>query len=189
MSKGVLLIVSGPSGCGKGTVLQHVLKNEEYSYSVSATTRPPREGEIDGKHYHFMTKVQFENCLANDKILEYTVYCDNMYGTPREFVEEQLLRGVNVVLEIETEGAFNVKRLMPDALSVFISPPSMETLEARLRGRGTEDNETIEKRLAKAREEMLLADRYDVVIVNKENGAEEAASEILKAVEAKRNSL
>ncbi|MBQ7048440.1 MAG: guanylate kinase [Clostridia bacterium] len=189
MSKGVLLIVSGPSGCGKGTVLQHVLKNEEYSYSVSATTRAPREGEIDGKHYHFMTKAQFEHCIANDKILEYTVYCDNMYGTPREFVEEQLLRGVNVVLEIETEGAFNVKRLMPDALSVFISPPDMETLETRLRGRGTEDNETVEKRLAKAREEMLLADRYDVVIVNKENGAEEAASEILKAVESKRNSL
>ncbi len=182
MSKGVLLIVSGPSGCGKGTVLGFVLQNKDYSYSVSATTRLPREGEVDGVNYFFLTKPEFEAYLAEDKILEHTVYCGNYYGTPRRFVEEQLEKGVNVVLEIETEGAGNVKRLMPDALSIFIAPPSMEELEARLRGRGTEDNETIEKRLKKAREEMLLAPTYDIVIVNEDGAPQKAAALIEKAV-------
>ncbi len=186
MSKGVLLIVSGPSGCGKGTVLKYVLDDKEYCYSVSATTRNPREGEIHGVSYFFISREEFEDDLAAGKILEHTVYCDNYYGTPRVFVEQQLEKGVNVVLEIETEGAANIKRLMPDALSVFIAPPSMELLEARLRGRGTEDEETVEKRLAKAREEMQLASSYDVVIVNEEGAPEKTAALVKKAVEAKR---
>lgn len=188
MENGILLIVSGPSGCGKGTVLKHVLEDNAYSYSVSATTRQPREGETHGKEYFFLTRDEFEDSLSRGRILEHTVYCDNYYGTPKDFVEQQLNKGVNVVLEIETEGAANVKKAMPQALSVFIAPPDMEVLEARLRGRGTEDDETISKRLAKAREEMLLAPNYDVFIVNEDGGAEAAARQIKEAVAAKRNS-
>ncbi|MBR6594924.1 MAG: guanylate kinase [Clostridia bacterium] len=187
MGKGILLIVSGPSGCGKGTVLKHVLAKGGYRYSVSATTRPPREGEVHGVHYFFVDKSLFEEYLKDGKILEYTVYCDNYYGTPREFVEACLEDGMNVVLEIETEGAANVKRLMPHALSVFIAPPSMELLEARLRGRGTEDEETIQKRLRRAREEMLLAPTYDITIVNEEGAPDKAAELIAAAVESKKN--
>lgn len=189
MNKGVLLVVSGPSGCGKGTVLQYVLEDDSYCYSVSATTRLPREGEVDGVHYFFMTKAEFEESLAQGNILEHTVYCENMYGTPKRFVAEKLSHGVNVVLEIETEGAFNVKRLMPEALLVFISPPDMDVLEDRLRGRGTEDDETIKMRLEKARKEMLLAPLYDVVIVNEEGSAEKTAEQIIKAVDKKRKEL
>lgn len=187
MGKGILLIVSGPSGCGKGTVLKHVLARDGYRYSVSATTRHPREGEVDGVHYFFVDKDVFEEYLKDGKILEHTVYCDNYYGTPREFVEKCLDDGVNVILEIETEGAANVKKAMPHALSVFIAPPSMELLEARLRGRGTEDEATIQKRLGRAKEEMLLAPTYDVVIVNEEGSPEKAAELIAAAVESRKN--
>ncbi|MBE6678829.1 MAG: guanylate kinase [Ruminococcaceae bacterium] len=186
MAKGVLLIVSGPSGCGKGTVLKYLLENKEYSYSVSATTRNPREGEIHGVSYFFISREEFETWLAEGKILEHTLYCDNYYGTPRAFVESQLEKGVNVVLEIETEGAANIKALMPHALSVFIAPPSMEDLEKRLVGRGTEDSAVIEKRLNKAREEMKLASTYDVVIVNEDGAPEKAAAQIHKAVTEKK---
>lgn len=186
MEKGVLLIVSGPSGCGKGTVLKYVLEDSGYSYSVSATTRPPREGDVDGKDYFFLSKEAFEEAVKQGKMLEYTVYCDNYYGTPKDFVQSRLAEGVNVVLEIETEGAENVKKAMPDALSVFLAPPDMDALEARLRGRGTEDNATVEKRLAKAKKEMLLAPTYDILIVNQDGLAEDAARQIMEAVAAKR---
>lgn len=189
MSKGILLIVSGPSGCGKGTILHHLLKNREYCYSVSATTRKPREGEVHGVNYFFMDNEEFEALIDQGKILEYTRYCDNYYGTPRDYLEEQLEKGLNVVLEIETEGAMNVKKVSPDALSIFIAPPSVEELEKRLIGRGTEDMDTVAKRLKKAGEEMLLAADYDVVLVNENGAPDKVAEEIHKAVMAKKATM
>ncbi len=125
MNKGVLLVVSGPSGCGKGTVLAHLMKNEGFCYSVSATTRAPRVGEIDGENYFYISKEEFKAWLADGKLLEHTEYCGNFYGTPKAYVEKCLSEGKNVVLEIETEGAFNVKKAMPEAFLVFIAPPDM----------------------------------------------------------------
>lgn len=185
-NKGVLVIVSGPSGCGKGTVLKYVMETGDYCYSVSATTRAPREGEIHGKEYFFVSREEFEGYINEGKVIEHTIYCDNYYGTPKAFVEEKLNSGVNVILEIETEGAANIKALMPDSLSVFVAPPSMALLEERLRGRGTEDNATVEKRLARAREEMALASAYDVVIVNEEGAPQKAAAALHSAVLAKK---
>lgn len=182
MSKGVLLVISGPSGCGKGTVLEHLMKNEGFCYSVSATTRAPREGEVDGENYFYISESEFFRWIDSGLFLEHAVYCGNLYGTPKEYVEKCLSDGKNVVLEIETEGAFNVKAAMPEALLIFIAPPDMETLEARLKGRGTEDSETVKLRLARAKEEMELMPRYDVCVVNKQGFADEAALQILEAV-------
>ncbi len=182
MSKGVLLVISGPSGCGKGTVLEHLMKNEGFCYSVSATTRAPREGEVDGENYFYISESEFFRWIDSGLLLEHAVYCGNLYGTPKEYVEKCLSDGKNVVLEIETEGAFNVKAAMPEALLIFIAPPDMETLEARLKGRGTEDSETVKLRLARAKEEMELMPRYDVCVVNKQGFADEAALQILEAV-------
>lgn len=187
MSKGVLVVVSGPSGCGKGTVLAHLMRDESFCYSVSATTRSPRVGETDGVNYFFLSREQFEQKITNGLLLEHTEYCGNLYGTPRAYVEECLQNGKNVVLEIETEGAFNVKAAMPQAFLVFIAPPDMQTLEERLRGRGTEDDETVDRRLTRARAEMALADKYDITIINKQGFAEDAARQIYDAV-AKRRS-
>ncbi len=185
--KGVLAVVSGPSGCGKGTVLKHVLENENYGYSVSATTRLPREGEENGVQYFFISKEEFLARVSEGKFLEHAEYCDNYYGTPRDYVEEQLEKGKNVILEIETKGALMVKENAPDAFLLFIAPPDMESLEARLRGRGTEDEETIRKRLETAVEEMKLIPKYDLCIINGEGAAEKAAEEIMAAIEARRN--
>lgn len=182
MSKGVLLVISGPSGCGKGTVLEHLMKNEGFCYSVSATTRAPREGEVDGENYFYISESEFFRWIDSGLLLEHAVYCGNLYGTPKEYVEKCLSDGKNVVLEIETEGAFNIKAAMPEALLIFIAPPDMETLEARLKGRGTEDSETVKLRLARAKEEMELMPQYDICIVNKQGFAKEAALQILEAV-------
>ncbi len=169
MSKGSLIVLSGPSGCGKGTVLNEYMKDKDNVFlSVSATTREKRPGEIPDISYYYITKEEFEEKIKNDGMLEYASYCDNYYGTPKDKVFEKLNDGFNVILEIEVQGALQVKECCPDAVMIFILPPSLEELRNRLTNRQTEDEKTIEKRLSKAKEEMKYADKYDYVIVNNE---------------------
>ncbi|MDD6175454.1 MAG: guanylate kinase [Firmicutes bacterium] len=168
-NKGLLIVFSGPSGSGKGTILHDVLEqNPSVMLSVSATTRSPREGEQDGVNYFFLSKNQFEQLSADGGMLEHACYCGNYYGTPRKPVEEALKNGKDVILEIEVQGALQIKQKFPECVTVFILPPSMEVLESRLRRRQTEDEETIQKRLAKAKEELTFAKQYDYVVVNGE---------------------
>lgn len=169
MEKGILLIVSGLSGAGKGTICSRLIeKYPEFEFSVSATTRDPRPGETHGKEYFFITTEEFEEKIRKNELLEYAKYVNHYYGTPADWVRKMLDAGKNVILEIELQGAFQVKEKLPDAVTVFILPPSMEELERRLRGRGTETDEQIKGRLARAEEEMAYVDRYDHVIVNEE---------------------
>lgn len=179
MNKGLLIVVSGPSGCGKGTVLSEVLKNDDFYYSVSATTRMPREGEVDGIQYRFMTKSEFEKLIDNNGMLEYASYCDNYYGTPRKAVEDMRCLGKDVILEIEVKGAMKIMQSCPDAVFVFILPPSVKELERRLRKRGTEAEDKIIKRLREACDEIKCAEKYDYIIVN---GELEKTVDDLKAV-------
>ena len=165
--KGTLFVITGPSGAGKGTVLKQVIQSLEGLYfSVSATTRKPREGEVDGVHYHFLTKERFEELIEKDRFLEYARYAENYYGTPLDPVEEHLEQGRDVILEIELQGALQVKKRLPKAVLVFIAPPSFEELENRLRGRGTETEEVIRKRLAIARQECANMDEFRFIVVN-----------------------
>ena len=166
--KGVLFVVSGPSGVGKGTINKRLFEEfgDAVAFSVSATTRGPREGEVDGREYFFISRQEFEKRVANNEFLEHAEYAGNCYGTPRDYVLSLLQRGVSVILEIDVQGAMQVKRRMPESVSVFILPPSFEELEHRLRGRGTETPEKIEKRLAAAKAEMARAPEYDYQIVN-----------------------
>ncbi len=179
MSNGHLFVVSAPSGCGKGTILSEILKNDRFYYSVSSTTRNPREGEVDGVNYNFRTREQFEELIASDKMLEYAQFCENYYGTEKEMVEKKLSEGKNVLLEIEVQGAMQVKERRPDAIMIFIMPPSISELERRLRKRGTETDEVIAKRVAEAAGEIAYAYKYDYVVVN---GELEKAIEDFKAV-------
>ena len=166
--KGVLFVVSGPSGVGKGTINKRLFEQfgDRVAYSVSATTREPREGEVNGREYFFISRQEFEKRVANNEFLEHAEYAGNCYGTPRDYVLSLLQRGVSVILEIDVQGAMQVKRRMPESVSVFILPPSFEELEHRLRGRGTETPEKIERRLAAAKAEMARAPEYDYQIVN-----------------------
>ena len=167
MKKGKLLIISGFSGVGKGTVVKYILDNyPDYKISISATTRSPREGEVDGTHYHFLTTEKFEDMIKNNQLLEYANYVGNYYGTPRDYVEEQIKANRNVILEIESVGALNVKKIFPEAVLVFITPPDADELEKRLRGRGTEDEETIIARLRKAAKESEGVEKYDYIVIN-----------------------
>lgn len=167
MSRGILTVVSGFSGAGKGTVMNGLLaKYDNYALSVSATTRRPREGEQDGREYFFKTKDAFERMIAEDAFIEYAKYVENYYGTPKVYVEEQLSRGKDVLLEIEIQGALQVKEKCPDALLVFITPPNAEILEQRLTGRGTETPEVIAQRMNRAAEESEGMGAYDYIIVN-----------------------
>ena len=166
--KGVLFVISGPSGVGKGTVNKRLFEEfgNAVAFSVSATTRGPREGEVDGREYFFISRQEFEKRVANNEFLEHAEYAGNCYGTPRDYVLSLLQRGVSVILEIDVQGAMQVKRRMPESVSVFILPPSFEELEHRLRGRGTETPEKIERRLAAAKAEMAHAPQYDYQIIN-----------------------
>ncbi|MDF2566668.1 MAG: guanylate kinase [Oscillospiraceae bacterium] len=166
-NKGLLIVVSGPSGSGKGTVLKQLLRTDDnLFYSISATTRSPRERENHGEHYYFLEKQDFLDRIKNDGMLEYACYCDNYYGTPKDEVYQKLEMGKDVILEIETQGAMQIKEKCPEAIFVFIMPPSMPELRRRLTDRKTEDLETVEKRLSTAICEINLAYEYDYVVVN-----------------------
>lgn len=166
---GILFVVSAPAGCGKDTILNEVFKrNDSVGYAVSATTRAPREGEIDGVHYCFLTREQFEQKISEDEMLEYTEYCGNYYGTLRKSVQGLISQGKDAVLKIEVEGAMNIRKKFPQACLVFILPPSLEILERRLRNRGTETEEKIRERIAQSRTEIDFARNYDYIIINDE---------------------
>lgn len=167
MQKGILTVLSGFSGAGKGTAMKRLMeKYDEYALSISATTRKPREGEMDGREYFFKETEEFEKMIAEEALIEYARYVNHYYGTPRSYVEEQLENGKDVILEIEIQGALKVKEKFPDTLLIFITPPSAEELRRRLIGRGTETMEVIEERLARAKEEAEGIDCYDCLIVN-----------------------
>ena len=165
MSK--LFVISGSSGVGKGTVIKEFLKrNPEYKISVSCTTRKPREGEVHGKNYFFLTREEFESCIERNEFLEWAEFSGNMYGTQRPYIEEKLAQGKKLILEIDTQGALNVKKIMPDVVLIFILPPSFEELEARLRGRHTETEEAIQKRLASTKLELENSKYFDYEVIN-----------------------
>ena len=165
--QGILVVVSGFSGAGKGTLMKELLKRyDNYALSISATTRAPREGETDGKEYFFVTKEQFEKMRDERKLIEYAQYVNNYYGTPKEYVEQKMAEGKDVILEIEIQGALKVKNRFPDALLLFVTPPSAEELRRRLVGRGTETLEVINARLARAAEEASGMEAYDYLLIN-----------------------
>ena len=178
----MLFVFSGPSGVGKGTLNAKLFEEfgHQMAFSVSATTRAPREGEIDGKHYFFISKQDFENRIANNDFLEHAEFAGNCYGTPKSYVMSLLNQGRNVLLEIEVQGAMQVMEKMPECVSIFVLPPSFEELERRLRGRGTETEDKIARRLETAKGEIAYADRYRYTIVN--GGDLEAAYQELRAV-------
>ena len=180
--RGVLFVFSGPSGVGKGTLKAKLFEEfaDRIAYSVSATTRGPREGEVDGKDYFFISRQEFERRVKNNEFLEHAEFAGNCYGTPRAYVEKLLDSGMNVVLEIDVQGALQVMKSMPECVSVFILPPSFEELEHRLRGRGTETEEKVRERLETAKRELLYAPQYDYQIVN--GGDIEAAYQSLRDV-------
>lgn len=182
MNRGRLIVFSAPSGCGKGTMLAEILKDEQFYCSVSATTRAPREGEIDGVNYHFLTKEDFESKIAGGEFLEHACYCGNHYGTLISEVESRLEQGINVILEIEVQGAMKIREIRPDALFVFIAPPSIAELRRRLNKRGTETQEVIDNRVAEAANELPYAKKYDYVIVNA--ALEDAVSDFFAVIRA-----
>lgn len=182
MKKGRLIVFSAPSGCGKGTMLAEILKHEGFRTSISATTRAPREGDIDGINYHFITHDEFEARIANEEFLEYASYCDNYYGTLKSEVEPYLEKGIDVILEIEVKGAQKIRKIRPDALFIFILPPSVAELRRRLNKRGTEDEETINKRVSQAAMEIGFAKDYDYVIVN--DALEDAVNDFFTVIHA-----
>ncbi len=167
-NRGILLVLSGFSGSGKGTVVKEIMKKyaDQYALSISATSRGPRTGETDGVEYFFKTREEFEEMIAKDELVEYAQYVGNYYGTPKAYVEEQLAAGKDVILEIEIQGALKIKEKFPDTLLLFMTPPSAEVLKNRLVGRGTETMEVIESRLSRAVEEAQGIEAYDYLIVN-----------------------
>ena len=187
--KGLLIVISGPAGSGKGTVLSELLRDPAFVYSVSATTRAPRPGEVHGKNYYYISREEFQGRIERGEMLEYTCYCDNFYGTPRKEAEEVLESGKNLILEIEVEGAMNVKRLAPDAVLIMLLPPSFAVQDARLHGRGTESEEVIHQRLERTREEIKLLPAYDYVVYNRDGGVSACAEQIRSIITAEQCAL
>lgn len=185
MKPGLLIVVSGPAGAGKGTVLTQVLKNNNsVVFSVSATSRSPRLGEVDGKSYYFVSKKKFEEMITNNDLLEWVEYCGNYYGTPKAYVETEMAKGLIVILEIEVEGAEKIKTQYPDAISIFITPPTLEELKERIKKRGTEPPDIIEKRMERAQKELEQMGDYDYIIIN--DTVEESTSKFLEILERER---
>ena len=181
--KGKLLVISGPSGAGKSTVVFKAIEGrEDICFSTSVTTRSPRPGEVDGREYFFVNFERFREMVENDELLEHAEYVANRYGTPRAYVEQRMSEGMNVLLDIEVQGARQVRKKMPEAVLIFIAPPSIEELERRLRGRGTDTEAAIEGRLIRARQEFQEADFYDYLIVN--DDVEKAAAKLNAIIEA-----
>ena len=176
--RGILVVLSGPSGTGKGTICQALRQESPIRYSISATTRKPREGEQHGREYFFLEKAEFEDLMQHDGLLEWAQVYDNFYGTPRKFVEEVLNQGEDCILEIDPQGAMQIRKTMPEAVLIFVAPPSLEELEKRITGRGTESIEEINKRLSCATAEMGSMDKYDYVIIN------DTVSEAVKKMQA-----
>lgn len=169
MKKGLLIVLSGPSGVGKGTVCKALLKKtSDLTYSVSATTREPRVGEVDGVNYFFKSREEFMQMIEEDRLLEYAEYVGNYYGTPCDFVEQKLAEGRDVILEIEVQGAMKVKEKFPNGIFIFLLPPSLDELKDRIRGRGTEQEHVIDSRMNVAVEEIALMESYDYAVVNDE---------------------
>ena len=184
--RGILVVVSGFSGAGKGTLMKELLKRyDNYALSISATTRSPREGELDGREYFFVDKERFQQMIAEGELIEYAQYVNHYYGTPREYVERQMASGKDVILEIEIQGAMKIKEQFPESLLLFVTPPSAEELQKRLVGRGTETADVIAQRLARAYEESEGMDAYDYIVVN--DDLDECAAAVQKYVEAAKN--
>ncbi len=185
--KGILLVVSGAAGTGKGTVNAILMKeHKDFVFSVSATTRAPRPGEVDGREYHFLSREQFEEEIRTGGVIEYTEYCGNYYGTLKSELKK-LDEGKNLILEIEVEGAMNIKRLFPDSVTVFILAPDYDTLKARLVNRGTNTADDIENRMNRALEEFSLVSNYDYAVVNHDGKADEAAEAIYHIVKSEQH--
>jgi len=185
---GKLFIISGPSGAGKSTILNHVLQSmPEIYFSVSATTRKPRPGETHGEHYHFLSQEDFDRLTEEDGFLEYARYVGNSYGTPSGPIREKLEAGIDVLLDIEVQGAGQVKEKMPEAIAIFLSPPSLEVLETRLRARGTDTEEKIKRRLETAKAELEQVERYDHIVIN--DTIEQAVKEVETIVKSKGGTL
>ena len=182
--RGLLIVFSGPSGVGKGTVRQEIFStpDHKFEYSVSMTTRAQRPGEVDGKDYFFRSREEFEELIRNGQILEYAEYVGNYYGTPLTYVNETLDKGIDVFLEIEVQGALQVKKKVPDAVFIFLTPPDLNELQERLVGRGTDSEEVIAQRIERAREEIALMSEYDYAIVNDEVPL--AAERVKRVIEA-----
>lgn len=183
--RGTLFVISGPAGSGKGTVVKELISaHDEIALSVSATTRQPRPGEVHGVHYFYISREEFEKRIADGDILEYTTYRDNLYGTPLKEVKRALNKGKDIILEIEVDGAMQVKRRIRGSVAIMLTPPDYETLERRLRGRGTEKEEDILWRLERAKAEIKLVDRYDYSVINEDGRAKECAELIYNIIKA-----
>ena len=183
--KGILTVLSGFSGAGKGTVLRRLLeKYDNYALSISATTRGPREGEENGREYFFKTREEFEKMIAKDELIEYAMYVNNYYGTPKAYVQEQLAEGKDVILEIEVQGALKVKEKFPDTPLIFITPPTAGELKRRLTDRGTESPEVVEERMETAAKEARFMESYDYIILNERDRLEECLEAVHGVIQA-----